>query len=209
MKSFQFAMYWLGSIFLLPMIVYGQDYTLVKRDGRISMYEKWIAVTGNDKVREIKFAFSLRAGVDDVIGLLANQEKAKQWNNTVSEYRILNADVGNTSWVSYIRYDIPWPMKDQDCCLQYKVARSDGRAEIWFNSIQNKQFPVTGDVNRITGTKGKWLMQDMGNGNLSIVYTVSTDRNTSIPQWVSDPIIQKQFFKSFTSFISLIEKKEA
>ncbi len=100
-------------------------------------------------------------------------------------------------------------LDDQDCCLSYQFRKSsnDKLAELFFESATHPDFPVPSRTTRITGAKGKWVMEQQNPGYLDITYLVSTDRNKSIPRWVSDPIIHNNLFKTITSLKKLLENK--
>jgi hypothetical protein len=142
-----------------------------------------------------------------VVALFRDQHQGREWNINASDYRVA---AGNDAqhWITYIKYDIPWPMDDQDCCLlyHYREAAAKGEtAEVEFLSTTDHRFPRLPKTTRITGTKGKWQMEPQAAGQLKITYTVTTDRSKTIPRWVSDPIIHDNLFRTMTKFKSLLE----
>ncbi|NML22552.1 hypothetical protein HHL16_16845 [Pseudoflavitalea sp. G-6-1-2] len=186
------------------------EYKLVKKDEVISLYERWIPDGQGEQVREIKAVFTVRADVDAVISLLTDQTKGKEWNINARKYNVLHAG-SRTSWITYTRYSIPWPVGDQDCCLSYSVQKDLSKSltgSIHFESVVNNQFPVTEDVTRITGTKGKWQLEDAGNGQMRVSYFVSTNRSKKVPRWISDPIVRNNLFTTMSSFRTLLEKQK-
>ena len=152
------------------------DYKLVKKDGLISLYEKWIRAMNGEQAREIKAVFFVKATPADAIQLLKNQSKGKDWNAGADVYKVV-ASANTNSWVSYVRYDIPWPVGDQDCCLAYIMKESTNVTEIFFESTSHTSFPIKSGVGRINGTKGKWLLEKNANGMMKITYTISTNKN--------------------------------
>ncbi|HEY9256704.1 START domain-containing protein [Chitinophaga sp.] len=184
------------------------DFKLVKQDNAIALYERWIPGAAGENVREIKAVFVVKAAVPAVVGLFKNQARGMEWNTNASDYKIAAAS-DLQHWITYIKYDIPWPMDDQDCCLlyQYHELGAEGRAaEIIFESTDDGRFPVGSKTTRITGTRGKWIMEPAARGQMKITYMVTTDRSRKIPRWVSDPIIHDNLFRTMTKFKSLLEK---
>ncbi|HVI44918.1 MAG TPA: START domain-containing protein [Chitinophaga sp.] len=184
-----------------------EGFRLVKQDGAISLYERWIAAAGGEKVREIKAVFMVHTTPTAVADLLRNQARGTQWNINASTYRIIPLPDHN-HWITYIQYDIPWPVDDQDCCLSYHFEERQGNAGasvIAFESTTHSQFPVSSKITRITGTRGKWVLEEQQNGNVGITYLVTTDRNRKIPRWVSDPIIHDNLFKTMRKFKNILE----
>lgn len=183
------------------------EFKLVKQDNAISLYERWIPGAGGENVREIKAIFLVKCAVPAVIGLFKDQAHGRDWNTNASEYRIAAAP-DPRHWITYIKYDIPWPVDDQDCCLLYRYQEIPGdAAEVVFESITDHRFPLYNKTTRITGTRGKWIIAPSGEGQLQITYMVTTDRSKKIPRWVSDPIIHDNLFRTMTKFKSLLENK--
>lgn len=183
------------------------EFKLVKQDNAISLYERWIPGTGGENVREIKAVFLVKSAVPAVIGLFKDQAHGRDWNTNASEYRVAAAPDPH-HWITYIKYDIPWPVDDQDCCLLYRYHETPGEAaEVVFESITDSRFPLYNKTTRITGTRGKWIMAPLADGQLRITYMVTTDRSKKIPRWVSDPIIHDNLFRTMTKFRSLLENK--
>ena len=186
------------------------EFKLVKKDEVLSLYERWIPGAQGEQVREIKAVFLVRSNVESVISLLVDQSRGKEWNSNARNYDVVHT--GNrTNWITYMRYSIPWPFGDQDCCLSYSVHKEADKpfsGVISFESVLNNQFPVTTEVTRITGTKGKWLLEDAGNGQMKVSYTISTNRSKKVPRWIADPIVRNNLFTSMTTFRTLLEKKK-
>lgn len=181
------------------------EFKLVKKDNAISLYERWIPGAGGENVREIKAVFLVNTAVPAVVGLFKDQLHGKDWNANASEYKIAPATDPH-HWITYIRYDIPWPVDDQDCCLLYRLRENNGSAEVVFESITDQRFPLCNKTTRITGTRGKWLLEPTPEGPMRITYIVTTDRSRKIPRWVSDPIIHDNLFRTMTKFKGLLEK---
>ncbi|MCW3467188.1 START domain-containing protein [Chitinophaga nivalis] len=188
----------------------GEDiFRLVKKDAIISLYERWIPAASGEQVREIKAVFSVKADVDGVTRLLTNQRQGTVWNTNAKEYQVLQWE-NTDNWITYTKYGIPWPFGDQDCCLLYhlyKQPQHTRAGEITFESTLHNRFPVSGSITRITGTRGKWLMEDEGNGAMRITYIISTNRSKKIPRWVSDPIVRNNLFATMTTFRNILEKQ--
>lgn len=184
------------------------DFKLVQSQQNIALYERWIQHNGNN-VRELKAEFTVKTnGTPQVIQLLKDAGKGNVWNPNASAYKIRLLQ--NTSWLTYIRYKTPFPMDDQDCCLKYFYADADASKPMYainFESMASNNFPLQKNVTRITGIKGKWLIENKGNGTTKITYQIVSDKSASIPRWVSDPIIHNNLFTTISSFKKLLEAR--
>ncbi len=96
---------------------------------------------------------------------------------------------------------------DQDWCLQYYAPKHErtGYAEVYFESINDSRFPKQKDTKRITGVKGRWILEDSSGGNVRITYIISSNRDSSIPKWISDPAIHNTMLETMNNFKNLLE----
>ncbi len=200
------ALFIATSLFAYPIIT--SDFKIVKKEGNITLYERWITGSQREQVRELKAEFSVKCKIEDVVKLLKNETLGTQWNRNASAFKIV--DSGNQcDWINYIRYDMPLLFDDQDCCLQYKLPLTDISnnqfLQIPFQSINSPAFPTKKGVKRITGINGEWKLEQLNN-ELKIIYIISSDRSTSVPRFISDPIIHQNLFKSMANFQTLLEK---
>lgn len=207
MKSLQLLCF-CSILFIRPAVAHSfstDAFKLVKKQGTTSLYERWI-ILGGAEVREIKAEFTARTDATSVVDLFKNESKGTQWNTGAKAYRIVPFTDPHR-WVAYIKYDIPWPMQDQDCLLNYEFRERGKVAEIEFQSTVSQEFPVFNNVSRITGTRGKMILEEQQTGDMKITYLITTDRSSKIPRWVSDPIIHDHLFKTITRFKGLLENK--
>ncbi len=195
--------------FYVPAAANSSDFTLVKKDKTIALYERWIPVGGQDMVREIQAVFYVKSDVSSVIRLLKDPSQGKRWNINASMYEV-QAGM-DASWTTYIRYDIPWPMDDQDCCLEYRLIPAGTRHKmviVMFEGKSDPACPVQKGVTRITGTKGKWILEPAGTGELKIIYTITSDKSKAIPRWISDPLVHKNMFQTMIAFKKILENNK-
>ncbi|SIN71558.1 START domain-containing protein [Chitinophaga niabensis] len=184
-----------------------EEFKLVRTDKGISLYERWIPNAEDEKVREIKATFVVRADLAGISRLMTSPAMGTDWNVNAKEYNVIPTTTENT-WITYIKYSIPWPFEDQDCCLLYHLRKEEQYAEITFESTAHSRFPVYKNITRISGAKGKWMLQDMGNGNMRVTYLISTNRSKKVPRWISDPIVQGNLIETMTRFKTLAEKNK-
>ncbi len=193
----------MSAVFIRPLFAGAPagEFRLVKQSGGIFLYERWIAAASHEKVREIKAVFLVRASRAGIVSLLKDPVKGREWNVNAKEYRVLPLPEGDR-WISYIQYDIPWPFDNQDCCLFFQ--RTD--SGVTFQSVRHSAFPEKDGIMRLTGTKGKWVLENMHSGNVKVTYFITTDRSRKIPRWVSDPIVHNNLVQTMTKFKTLAEQ---
>lgn len=182
-------------------------FKLVKHDKVISLYERWIVGGQGEKIRELKAVFTVKSDVPSVLHLLKDQQKGPQWNSNVNDYKVFKS-TNPDSWMAYIRYDIPWPLDDQDCLLNYRMVQDSGwrqPVEITFNSTLDNRFPISDDIDRVREVHGKWVMEDEGGGYLKITYLISSSHSKNLPRWITDRLIHDNLFSTMTAFKLMLE----
>lgn len=178
-------------------------YRLVKKSKGIELYEKWYEITANKIAREVKVTYSINASIESAAALIENEAKATQWNKGSSHYKIIPKD--ENSWISYIQYDLPWPVDNQDCVLHYKVSHSVGeQIVIDFKSIEHEIFPVTKNVSRILEIKGKWIFKTIPTGT-RVDYSITTMPSPTLPRWATDPIVRNNLIDTMDEFRNILE----
>ena len=180
------------------------DFKWVGREKEVALFERWIPSRNGTQVRELKAVFVVHAEMQVVVRGLKEESRGTRWNVSAADFRILQTARAN-QWISYIRYDIPWPLDDQDCCLKYQLAGNDNRKVIQFASILNQRFPVTAGIDRITGVRGKWILQNQGDHTTKVVYLITTDQSKKVPRWLSDRIIHHNIYETMAAFKAMAE----
>ncbi len=184
------------------------DFELIKKEKNICLYERWVAYN-NSTVRELKADFMVKAAsAEAVIVLLKDPRKGIKWNTHAKNFKISFTN-SETVWHTYVRYKMPWPMNDQDCSLKYFFNKNDMNRTIcpvYFEEAKVSQFPLIRNVNRITGTRGKWMLEKEKNGYLKVTYQIMTDKSASVPRWIADPIIHDNLFTTMAAFRELLEQ---
>ena len=184
------------------------EFKIVKKQGAITLFERWITGTKNEPVRELKAEFLVKSDIESVIGLLKNQSSGIQWNKNASLYKIANS-VNSNQWINYIKYNMPAMFDDQECCVLYQVdsySSNKDKCIINFQSTACPAFPPKADLKRITGINGQWKLELQQNHVLKVTYLISSDRNSKIPRFLSDPIVQNNLFATMENFKNLLEK---
>lgn len=204
----------LTSLLLFSKMIFATEpdpqFKFIETRGPITLYERWVR-HNNNSVRELKAVFMIhKTGVVDFITLLKSEQAAYKWNPNAKKLSVALSKEDNI-WHSYMRYKIPWPMDDQDCCLKYyydKNKLNGNLVPIYFYSVDYPAFPKLKTVTRITGTKGCWLLQQTNPDNLNITYNIVTDKSAIIPRWVSDPIVYNNLFSSLTALKNILEQNK-
>ena len=178
------------------------DFTLVKAARGIALYERWYTVTSTVSAREIKATFTVRTEPAAALALLRNDMKGELWNKNANTYEVV--DIREHSWVSYIQYDLPWPLKNQDCVLEYNIRGEPDNLRITFRNIDHTAFPVKNRVQRIPDIRGRWILRAL-DGKVLVEYYISTKPSKTLPGWITDPIIRNNLLETVDAFRATLE----
>ena len=174
----------------------------VKTSGDIILYERWYPVTPIQQAREVKATFTVRTRPQAAAALIRDQSKARLWNKNTKTYRVLPAN-GN-SWICYIQYDLPWPVSNQDCVLEYNQLDRGDSYEVSFKAVDHPSFPVRKKVDRIPDVSGKWIFTESAD-ELKVEYYITTTPSNTLPTWLTDPIIRNNLIETMVSFRRILE----
>jgi hypothetical protein len=178
-------------------------FLLVKKAKGIELYERWHEIATDRMAREVKVVYSINATIESAASLIESGEKATQWNKSSSMYRIIPKN--ENSWIGYIQYDLPWPMDNQDCVLEYSISRLNGNHIIIdFKSIENEFFPTSNNVVRIADIKGKWVFRGITTGTV-VEYSITTMPSPTLPRWLTDPLIRNNLIDTMDEFRNILE----
>jgi hypothetical protein len=203
--------------YVLVGFVYGsveaqskEEFELVKKDGTISVYERWITIPNSDppvKAREVKGEFYFRNTIYAGLRLIQDEEKIMQWQNHVSEFKVYKQR-DTTTWLEYSYHDIPWPVSDQDHLLVYTMsAPGPGVIMLAFKSKVNDEIaPVRKGVTRME-LSGSWRLEQIAPGKVKATYIISS-KPIGIPKFLTDPIIRSNIMTTIKEYIALLEDKK-
>ncbi|HEY0741540.1 MAG TPA: hypothetical protein VGD40_08760 [Chryseosolibacter sp.] len=179
------------------------DFTLVERRGNIALYERWFLYDSVTKAREIKLVFQVKTNLQSAVNLLRDEPNAHKWNLRTSQFRVVPDS--DERWVNYIRYDLPWPLSDHDCVLQYNLQQpSSSTCIVSFETSSHSKFPKTEDASRLSDIRGRWLLKQH-HDSVHIEYLVTTVPSSSLPRWVTDPIIRNNLLDTMVKFSKFLE----
>ena len=183
-----------------------RTFKVVKNHRDIHVYERWFEVEGEGReTRELKSEFKVSASIDVILSQIRQPDKVVKWMKAVGEVKAVEGQ-GASQWVSYIRYDVPWPLNDQDCLMRYQLAREQGRASVYFRSVDDRRVPPKDGVKRLEGIQGLWRLQELGDGQTKVTYSMLTLEKPSMPRWVTDPVVRANMLDSMVAFYDLLKE---
>jgi hypothetical protein len=203
--------------FLLLLFIpdaFSQDaakFSLVKKDKRIFIYERWITFPNSTppvRAREVKGDFTLSSTIAEAIELLKNETKVKLWQDHVTEFKVYkNKDT--TFWREYSYHDIPWPVSDQDHFLEYRVEPGSTPEKIvisFATKSDSKLAPLRDGVTRMS-LYGNWRFEKIGENKIRATYSI-VSKPIGIPRFFTDPVVRNNLMSTIKAYISILEASE-
>lgn len=180
------------------------SFTLVKSAGDIDIYERWYPISEDLSAREVKATFTVKAPPHHAAALIQDESTGRKWNKNTDAYKVL-AGNGN-SWICYIQYDLPWPVNNQDCVLEYNANYLGQSVIIDFKAVEHPDFPKQHRVQRIPDISGRWVFTKTVEGFL-VEYYITTRPSSTLPSWLTDPIIRNNLLETLGSFRKILEAR--
>jgi hypothetical protein len=184
-----------------------QDFVLVKEEGTISIYERWITFPKSNppiEAREVKGEFFFNNTMAAGVALLQDEEKIQLWQHHVSEFKVY-PQTDTSYWYEYSYHDIPWPVSDQDHYLIYQfIPSKKNTVFITFESRADEvKAPVRKGVTRMT-LSGSWTFEQISAKQCRATYRILS-KPMNIPKFLTDPIIRNNMMTTIQRFIALME----
>jgi hypothetical protein len=184
-----------------------EGFELVKKDGNISIYERWITFPKTSpplEAREVKGEFFFNNTVYAGLHLIQNEALIERWQSHVSEFKVY-PQRDTTTWFEYSYHDIPWPVSDQDHYLIYRlVYQGNDKLFIAFESyVDAVRSPVRKGVTRME-LAGSWYLERLAPGRTKATYRILS-KPSEIPKFITDPIIRNNMMKTIREYIALLE----
>ncbi|MBT1705016.1 hypothetical protein [Chryseosolibacter indicus] len=188
-----------------------EGFQLVKEDGNISVYERWITFPKSNppvRAREVKGEFTVRATIKEALALVQNESKIYEWQKHVSKFKVyLQKDT--SVWYEYSYHDLPWPVSDQDHYLEYRIQEgsTSNRLFVVFETATNDTHaPVDDDATRMV-LAGSWLFEEVEDNKIKIAYRILSMPG-NIPRIFTDPVIRSNLLSTIKSYIKILEEPQ-
>jgi hypothetical protein len=184
-----------------------EGFELVKKEGDISIYERWIMfskVSPPVEAREVKGEFFFNNTIYEGLHIIQDETVIEKWQSHVSEFKVYKQR-DTTTWFEYSYHDIPWPVADQDSYLVYRLScQGPDILFIAFESyVDATRAPVRKGVTRLE-LAGSWRLERLSPGRTKATYRILS-KPGNIPKFVTDPIIRNNMMTTIREYIALLE----
>ncbi|MBK6621986.1 MAG: hypothetical protein IPG32_14350 [Saprospirales bacterium] len=137
----------------------------------------------------MKAQFVSDAGPETLLSLLKDVNRAHRWMQSMQDFKMVETG-SSSSWTSYTKYSIPWPLEDQDIVLRYQTTNFGGGYFASYQSITHASYPAKEGVTRMKGGERLLAISAENQRPDAGDPLIMTKNRSTMPRWMTDPIIQ-------------------
>jgi len=164
------------------------EFKMLKTRNGIDLYYRWMRMSDNNKVRQMKAVVEFNGDAQDVKELLKDEGSAAGWIPSAEEFRNLTA-VNGPEWASYIRFAIPWPFADQDCILEYKESTGPGGETVIDFRTNPDYIEKYDDIGRMKDICGSFVIREQADGRSTLECYFVSEKASKLPRCITEPIV--------------------
>ena len=179
----------LNIIFFLLLsrgMAFAQEWEFAKEKDGIKIYTR---NEPGSHFKCFKGELDIKADASVVSSLIEDVESFAKCDEDVDEIRVLE-QVKGKMLTYYVVYDVPWPFKDRDLCVEATITtnQAEGSIKISAKSVP-EAVPLDEDKERITEYWQNWFIQPGENNMVHIVLEGFADPAGEIPAWIANMAI--------------------
>lgn len=180
-----------------------EKWQLIKNEDGIKVYTRRLE---NEKFKEVRADFELKATQDQLIALLQNITHQKEWSYGTKKTYMIDKKNKDTL-IYYVEVALPWPMSNRDLVveLSFKKDTLNKTLFIQAKSIQGI-LPEKPNLVRVPFSLAQWDVSTQPNKHLKIQYTFSTNPGGTLPAWLVNFAAATGPYNSFHKLKELLQK---
>ena len=171
------------SVLILPVEIRSQDWEFVKEKDGIKIFTR---LEPGNNFKSFKGELEISAEVSEVCSLIEDVERFVKWDEDVRLIKVLEHEPGEFLKY-YVIYDVPWPFKDRDLCVETHITSNQLDGSIFLKSRPIPDaYPPGEDCVRITNYWQNWMIQPTETGMVRIILEGYADPSGDIPAWIAN-----------------------
>lgn len=193
-------------IFLLLFLPYGvysqSEWKLHSNEGDSKL---WVRILDNSGLKEFKIHTIIDGNIEKAYLLLRDVENMNIWYDKVKTVKLLKK-INNTEAIYFLEYEIPFPFSNRISSICGKINFNATTKTI---NVSTDYYPYEipkekQDLVLITKIAGKWEIQQLGNGKLSIQHQGYMDPSGNLPIWLVNEGVTSGPFKTIKGFKEML-----
>jgi hypothetical protein len=181
-----------------------EKWQLVKNEDGIKVYTRRL---DDDKFKEVRADFELKATEDQLTALLQNITHHKEWSyGTKNTYLI--SKKGKDTLIYYSEISLPWPLSNRDLVIELSFKKDTLNNELFIKAKSIAGIlPEKRNLVRVPFSLALWDVKLMPNKLLRIQYTFSTNPGGALPAWLVNFAASVGPYNSFQKLKEIIGKE--
>jgi hypothetical protein len=195
------ALFYLFAGFYLPAAA--QSWDFVKEKDGIRIYTR---KEPGKTIKSYKGVADIHAPAGRVFALIENVNNTEWWDKNFNQIRVLQYKKFTMAQY-YLVYDLPWPVTDRDLCVDVATTWNPvtGEGTITATPLPGI-IPEHGEMVRIKAYRQTWTVKPKGSDWSHVVLEGYLDPAGTIPDWVTNMIINDSPVKVITELKKRLEK---
>jgi hypothetical protein len=191
-------------IFLLSTFYsYSQDWVFSKEKDGIKIYSRSEPGTN---VKAFKGELDVKAPADSVCAFVENVGNFAKCDDDMEEIKILHDDPGK-KYSFYVVYDVPWPFKDRDLCVEGTISTDPKTGTKFIKAVAcPTAVPENEDYVRMTKYWQYWTIEPKDVGIVHVTMEGYADPAGDIPGWVANLAVTDTPMNILTTLREIVEK---
>lgn len=130
------------------------DWQLKREQLNLKIYTASIE---NSKLKAVRIETSFKSSVEPLIRLLFDPELRQSWDEMCKQVKVLGRTEREN--ISYLRFDMPWPVKDRDVVMKSQL-NITGKVATITSEAGDKSVPRYSQYKRVTEAWYRWQLID-------------------------------------------------
>jgi hypothetical protein len=205
MKHFRLCFILLLFLTLIhPGQMAAQSWDFIKEKDGIKIYTR---KEDGRTLKSYKGVADIHAPAEKVFAMIEDVNKTDWWDKNLNQIRVLLYEKYKRAQY-YLVYDLPWPVTDRDLCVDVTVTSDPATGGGKITAVPlTGAIPECHDMIRIKEYRQTWTVSPAGKGMAHVVLEGYVDPAGSIPDWVSNMIINDSPLKVICGIKERLEKK--
>ncbi len=194
--------FWLTFFTLLVTVSYAQTWELKKQKNGISIYTRSYK---NSKFKEYKAVMVANTTLEKAYKTILDGNNLWRWSYKTERSEVL-AKLSDSSYVFYIKNNLPWPVLNRDHLSLVTVEeKTPKRIKITLQPYNTLPIPKQPNTIRITNFNGVWLLEQKPYG-IKVTQQLFGDPEGNLPAWFLNSLLTTSPYQSFIKLRALLEQ---
>jgi len=182
------------------------QWKLAKDKKGVQVYTR--PMPGSD-ILEFKARAMINAPIEVVATVLSDIENFPEWMSKCKKTSIVEKRSNGALLIKFVQ-TLPWPVANRDVILLTSTVLNEetGLMEVYMESVEKSEIPPMEDLVRMTGFKGKIILENKGKNKTEMTFILWADPGGSLPARGVNGGTLNIPFRSLIGMKKMVKKKK-